>query len=105
AKRVATRQALSLANEAGKISIIEAFDSKGKVKPTVDLMSKLGANRRTLLVVDNKDDMVVRATRNVANLKVVQATYVSVFDVLNADKVIITKPSLDIISTWLGGAK
>lgn len=105
AKRLATRQALSLANEADKISIIEAFDSKGKVKPTVELMNKLGANRRTLLVVDNKDDMVVRATSNVKNLKVVQATYVSVYDVLNADKIVITKPSLEIISNWLGGTK
>lgn len=106
AKRLATRQALSLANEAGKISIIESFDaSTGKVKPTVALLNKLGANRNTLLVVDNKDDLVVRATNNVPKLKVVQATYVSVYDVLNADSIIITKPSLDIISTWLGGTK
>lgn len=106
AKRLATRQALSLANTGGKISIVEEFDVKGgKVKSTVALLDKMGANRRTLLVVDNKDDMVVRATGNVANLKVVQATYVSVYDVLNADNIIITKPSLEIISNWLGGAK
>lgn len=106
AKRLATRQALSLANDSGKIRIIETFDaSAGKVKPTIELLNKVGATRRTLLVVDNKDDLVVRATRNVPNLKVVQATYVSVYDVLNADAVIITKPSLEIISNWLGGAK
>lgn len=106
AKRLATRQALSLANDSGKIRIIESFDaSKGKVKPTVELLNKVGATRRTLLVVDNKDDLVVRATRNVPSLKVVQATYVSVYDVLNADTVIITKPSLEIISNWLGGTK
>lgn len=106
AKRLATRQALSLANDSGKIRIIETFDaSAGKVKPTIELLGKVGATRRTLLVVDNKDDLVVRATRNVPNLKVVQATYISVYDVLNADAVIITKPSLEIISNWLGGTK
>lgn len=106
AKRLATRQALSLANEAGKISIVESFDtSAGKVKNTAALLDKIGAKRRILLVVDNKDDMTVRATRNLKDLKVVQATYVSVYDVLNADTIVITKPSLEIISNWLGGAK
>jgi large subunit ribosomal protein L4 len=105
AKRLATRQALSLASTAGKINIVESFDANGTVKPTVTLLAKIGATRRTLLVVDNKNDMVIRATRNVPDLKVVQATYVSVFDVLNADTIIITKPSLEIISNWLGGTK
>ena len=106
AKRLATRQALSLASESGKISIIESFDtSKAKVKPTTELLAKLGANRNTLLVVDNKDAAVVRSTGNIPNLKVVQATYVSVYDVMNADLILITKPSLEIISNWLGGAK
>lgn len=105
AKRTATRQALSLASESGKISVIEKFDAKGKVKPTTQLLAKLGANRTILMVVDNKDDAVVRSTRNIENLKVVQATYISVYDVLNADSIVITKPSLEIISNWLGGAK
>ncbi len=69
------------------------------------LLNKLGTSRNTLMVVDNKDDNVVRATGNVPNLKVVQATYISVYDVLNADHIIITKPSLEIISNWLGGTK
>jgi large subunit ribosomal protein L4 len=105
AKRLATRQVLSLASESGKIRIIESFDTKGTVKPTVDLLGKIDANRRVLLVVDSKNDMVVRATRNIDNLKVVQATYISVYDALNADTIVITKPSLEIISNWLGGTK
>lgn len=106
AKRLATRQALSLANQSSKVSILEAFDvATPKTKATAELLKKLGANRTTLLVVDNKDENVTRATNNIANLKVVQATYISVYDVLNADHIIITKPSLEIISNWLGGTK
>jgi large subunit ribosomal protein L4 len=106
AKRVATRQALSLANQASKVHILESFDTgNAKTKDTAILLNKLGATRNTLLVVENKDDAVVRSTRNIGNLKVVQATYISVYDVLNADAIIITKPSLEIISNWLGGAK
>jgi large subunit ribosomal protein L4 len=104
AKRLATRQALSLANKGGKLIIIEVLDTKqSKVKTTVELLNKVGANRNTLLVVDNKDDNVNRATRNISNLKVVQANYLSVYDIMNADHIVITKPSLQIISDWLGG--
>jgi large subunit ribosomal protein L4 len=106
AKRVATRQALSLANEAGKISVIESINTAdGKVKPTVELLNKLGANRKTLIVVENKDALVERSTRNIKNVKAVQASYLNVYDILNADAIVITKPSLELISNWLGGDK
>lgn len=106
AKRLATRQALSLANQSGKVCIIEAFQATdGKVKPVVDLLKKIGADRSTLLVVENKDQSVERATRNVKNLKVVQAQYINVYDAMNADHIVITKPSLELISNWLGGDK
>jgi large subunit ribosomal protein L4 len=106
AKRTAIRQALTLANGAGKISVIETFDGKdAKVSTTVKLLDKLGANRSILLVVENKDEMVDRATRNIPSLKVVQAKYLNVYDILNADSIVLTKNSLDIVSDWLGGDK
>jgi large subunit ribosomal protein L4 len=106
AKRVAIRQALTLANEAKRVSVIEVFENKdAKVKNTVALLDKLGAKRNILLVVENKDTLVTRATNNIPKLKVVQAKYVNVYDVLNADSIVITKKSLEIISDWLGGDK
>ena len=106
AKRTATKQALSLANQGGAVSVIETFECKdGKVKPTVDLLKKIGAERRTLIVVSEKDELVDRATRNITNVKAVQAQYLNVFDIMNADNIIISKKSLDIISEWLGGDK
>jgi len=105
AKRTAIRQALSLSNEAGKVAVIESFDSKaGKVKPTAELLKKIGASRETLLVVDTKDQKAVLATRNVPGLKLVQARYLNVYDVMNAHHVIFTKDALEMVSDWLGGA-
>lgn len=101
-KRLATRQALSLAAEAGKVMVIEAFDCKdGKVKPTVSLLAKIEAAGNVLLVLDEKNAAAERATRNIANLKVVTAKYLSVFDILNADQIVISKKALDIIHDWL----
>ena len=102
AKKTATKQALSLANKAGKISIIETFECKdGKVSQTVKLLDKLGCNRRTLIVVSEKDQLVDRATRNITQVKAVQANYINVYDILNADKIVISKKALQIIDEWL----
>jgi large subunit ribosomal protein L4 len=65
--------------------------------------NNIDATKNILLVVSEKDEMVIRATNNVANLKVVRPTYLNVFDILNADKVVITEKSLPIIKDWLIG--
>jgi large subunit ribosomal protein L4 len=106
AKRQALRQALSLASDESRIKVIETFACpEGKVKPTLDLLAKIEAKGSILLVVSNKDALVERATRNLANIKAIQAGYLNVFDVVNADTIIISKKSLDAISEWLGDVK
>ncbi len=103
-KRLAIKQALSLKND--QIKVIESFESKdGKTNETAKLLDKLGVERRILLVLDDKNSFVNRATRNIPNLVVVQAKYLNVFDILNADNIVITKESLKIVDEWLGGDK
>lgn len=99
-KRLAIRQALSVKTDA--ISIIETFECKdGKTAPVVKLLNKIGATKNVLLIVSLKDELVVRATKNIPNLKVVQARYLNVYDILNADSIVISTKSLDIIEEWL----
>ncbi len=101
-KRLALKQALSLANVAGKVKIIESFECKdGKVAPTVKLLDKMGISGNVLIVVSLKDDLVARATNNLPNVKAVAATHLHVYDVLNADHIIISQKSLPVISEWL----
>lgn len=101
-KRLAVRQALSLAVNAGKISVIEDFEIKdGKTASAIKLLAKLGATKNTVIVVESKTDDVVRATNNLANVKVVQARYVNVYDTLNADFIIITSKALSELTQWL----
>ncbi len=99
-KRQAIRQALSVSQD--KIKVIETFECKdGKTAPTVKLLDKIGANRNVLLVVSLKDTLVERATRNVPNLTVAQANYLNVYDVLNADSIVISKKALEMVHIWL----
>ena len=101
-KRVALRQALTLANQAGEITVIDDFKTTGKTKEVVAMLDKAGvANRRRILLVDNKDDLKIRATANLQNVELVSPTYLSVYYILNADAIVFTKDALAATTEWL----
>ena len=108
-KKIAVRQALTVANEAKKISVIAGFEcTGGKTKEALELLAKakVAEGERVLLVVEEKTDSTLRATGNLQNVKVVRPTYLAVFDVINADKILITEKCLPLIEEWLiGGAR
>lgn len=106
AKKIAIMQALSLKNNAGAISIIENLGIKeGKVKEVIKTLStnNITENTNSLIVVKEKDDLTLRATNNIPYIKVVRPTYLNVFDVMNADKILLTKESISEIENWLIG--
>ena len=106
AKRLAIRQALSLAAEDKKISVIESIAIKeAKTTELAKLLKKIEAKKRVLVVVEDKTAELVQAARNLRDVKIVQANYVNVFDTLNADTIVVTEGALKAISAWLGGKK
>ena len=54
-----------------------------------------------LLVVSEKAPELLRATNNLANVKLIRATYLNVFDILNADAVVFSETALDQAANWL----
>ena len=103
AKRTAIRQALTLKANADKIVVVEDFVVKdGKTKTATDLLKKLGATRRTVIAVENKTPELIRAVANLQKVELVQASYLNVYSVMNADLVIITTKALDSVHAWLG---
>jgi large subunit ribosomal protein L4 len=103
AKRLAIRHALSLQAANAGVVVLETFDApEGKVKPTIQLFAKIGLEGNLLLAVSDKDGLVDRATRNIPGLKAVQAKYLNVFDIMNADKIVITEQALAQVNDWLG---
>lgn len=104
AKRTAIRQALTLANEAKKVITAEP-KTTGKTKEIAAFLKdqKADTARRVLIVVDAKSDDMIRATKNLPNVELVRATYLSVFHVLNADKIFISEAAVKATEEWLGG--
>lgn len=102
-KRTAIRQALTLANQANKIKVVETFTTmEGKTKDMVKFLDKIEAKGNVLCVVSVKDESKERATQNIPNLKVVGSKNLNVYDVMNADQILISQKSLDIVNDWLG---
>ena len=99
-KRVALRQALSLANKAKQIVVLD-FKTTGKTSETVKFLADNKLDRKVLLVVDEKTPEILRATNNVQRLLLTRANYLSVYHILNADKIVITPTALTAITTWL----
>ncbi len=103
AKRQAIRQSLSLAAESSKIIIIDSLQIKGaKTSEAQKLLEKIGAVKNTLVVTEDKTTELIRATNNLPNVKLVQARYLNVYDIMNADHLVITNAALSEINDWLG---
>ena len=106
AKKVAVMQALSVKNADKAVIVIADLGIKqGKVKEVVKTLeaNKVNDKENVLLVVKDKDELTLRATSNIANVKVVRPTYLNVFDLMNADKVVIVKDAIAEIENWLLG--
>ena len=102
-KRKAIRQALSLAASSGKIIVIDEFEVKdGKTKSAQKLLSKIGASGEILMVLNSASAATKQSLRNITDVSTISAKYLSVFRVLNADKIVITKTALGEVSKWLG---
>jgi large subunit ribosomal protein L4 len=103
-KRLAIRQALSLANSASKIIVVENLASKeGKTAELAKLLTKFGVTRSALVVVTEKTPELMRAAANLGNVKLVAATYVNVYDAMNADHIVFTSDALKATEAWLAG--
>lgn len=99
-KRVALRQALTLANKAKKIVVLD-FKTTGKTSEAAKFLADNKFERKVLLVVDEKTPQILRATNNVQNILLIRANYLSVYHILNADKIVLSTKSVAVIKEWL----
>lgn len=100
-KRVALRQALTLATKAKKIEILD-IKTSGKTKEMADFVLKNKLERRILIAVDKKTPELLRACNNIPNIELISAKYLSVFHILNADKIVLTPKAVEVVNVWLG---
>lgn len=101
-KRVALRQALTLANEAKKI-VVKDVKTTGKTAEVAKFLADNKLDRKVLLVVtaEEKSPELIRATANLQNVLLISATYLAVYHILNADHIVLSTKSVPVITKWL----
>ena len=104
-KRIAVMQALSMKNTKKAIQVIDNLGIKdGKVKEVVKTLTDLKVTpKNILIIVPEKDELTLRATNNIAFAKVVRPTFLNVFDIMNADTIVIVKSAISALDNWLIG--
>lgn len=99
-KRTAIKQALTLANEAKKV-VVKDIKTTGKTAEVAKFLADNKFDRKVLIVVDEKTPELIRATNNLQNVRLVSALYLNVFDILNADTIVLNTKSVPVITDWL----
>lgn len=104
-KQLAVRQALSMKN-AAKAVVVLGKDVKldGKTKTAVKALKDLKLDdKNVLVVVAEKTPEILRSTNNLPNVKLVRATYLNVFDIMNADAIVFSEAAVKAVEKWLLG--
>lgn len=100
-KRVALRQALTV--KADKVLVAD-IKTTGKTAEVAKFLKENNLNRRVLIVAEKTDELI-RATNNISEALLVSPMYLNVFDILNADHIVIAPKAIETIENWLGGEK
>ena len=102
-KRVALRQALTLAAQANEVVVVDDIKITGKTKDMVAFLADQKVeSKRVLIVVADKSPELVRSASNLQNVILSQAMYLNVYNIMNADRIVVTKDALSAIEKWLG---
>ena len=104
-KRLAVRQALSMKNAEKAVFVLDK-DVKltGKTKDAAKVLKDMKLEGKNVLAVAaEKTPEVLRSTNNLPNVKLVRATYLNVFDIMNADAIVFSEAGLKATEKWLLG--
>ena len=100
-KKVALRQALTV--KADNVMLAD-IKTTGKTAEVVKFLKDNKLNRRILIVAEKTPELI-RATNNISEVLLVSPMYLNVFDILNADHIVIAPKAIEAIENWLGGEK
>lgn len=94
-RRLAMKSALSskvLENNLILVSEL-AFDEP-RTKEMVQVLASLNAAGKTLVVLADSDENVTKSARNIPGIKLLQADFINVYDLLNYETLLITRDAV-----------
>lgn len=103
-RKKALKGVLSTKLKDGEIIFIEDFTFEApKTKNAVEVLKNFGLDKsKVLLVIAEKDENVIKSFRNIPKVKVLLVNGLNTYDILNTEKVLITKLATEKINERLG---
>ena len=97
-KRLALKSALSSKFIDDNIVVLDSLEmSEYKTKTVLNVLSAIGVTNKALIVLPQMDDKIIKSARNIRGVKTSQVNGLNVYDILNANKLVILKDSISKI--------
>lgn len=94
-RRLALKSAFSSKVLDKDLIVVDSISTdEYKTKTMVSFLSAVGADKKALIVIPEVNDKVIKSARNIPGIKTAQVNTINVYDILNADKLIIAKDAL-----------
>ncbi len=102
-KTLARVSALTYKAKDNAITVLEDFNFDApKTKNYLDLIKNLNfSDKKTLLVLGDANKNVYLSSRNIMGAKVVKASDLNTYDILNAENIILAESSVKVLETIL----
>ena len=97
-RRLAMKSAFSSKLKDSQLVVVDAVTVDDYSTKTIAAMLKaIGADNKALIVLDAADTKVVNSARNIPGVKTAQVNTLNVYDIMNADKLVIVKNAISKI--------
>lgn len=97
-KRLAMKSAFSSKLKDSQLVVVDSVATDTFSTKTIAAMLKaVGADKKALIVLDSVDTKVVNSARNIPGVKTAQVNTLNVYDIMNADKLVIAKGAISKI--------
>ena len=94
-KRSALFGALSSKVASGEMIVVDKISaSEYKTKNMVAMLDAIGAAKKSLIVLPEVNECVIKSCDNIAGVKTVQWNTVNVYDILNCDTLVVAKDAV-----------
>ena len=103
-KKLALHSALSARASEEAVLVIESFDwTEPKTKLAKALLEAVGADTKTLVVLNRSDLVATKSFRNLTGIRLVEPGAITAYDVLAADRVVFTSHTVGSVGSARGG--
>jgi large subunit ribosomal protein L4 len=101
-RRLALKSALAYKAIDNELVVIDEFKlESAKTKEVVSILNNLKVSKNVLIVVDELDENMVLATRNLSNVILLEASEINVLDIISADYMVVTEKAIKMIEEVL----